>query len=98
MGFHYILNPPRIKQIQVFKIKLIRITFRCSSMDDVNALMFHVSDICMQCKEGKEAKIWNQYNQVPHLTQDTVWENDKKHQIQESQEVSPFPAGDHKAA
>ena len=23
------------------------------------------------------AKIWNQYNQVPHLTQDTTWESDK---------------------
>ena len=31
------------------------------------------------------------YNQLPHLTQDTIWESDKntrKHQIQESQEVS----------
>ena len=27
----------------------------------------------------KKAKIWNQYNQVPHLTQDTVWKSDKKH-------------------
>ena len=47
------------------------------------------------------AKIRNGYNQVPHLTQDTTWESDKtmrKHQIQESQEVSPFPADDHKAA
>ena len=36
------------------------------------------------------------YNQVPHLTQDT---NGKvtKSQLDESQEVSPFPAGDHKA-
>ena len=43
----------------------------------------------------------NRYNQVPHLTQDTTWEshrNTRKHHIQESQEVSPFPAGDHKAA
>ena len=35
------------------------------------------------------------------LTQDTTWESDKntiKHHIQESQEVSPFSAGDHKAA
>ena len=43
----------------------------------------------------------NRYNQVPHLTQDTIWENDKntrKHHIQESQVVSPFPAVDHKAA
>ena len=43
----------------------------------------------------------NQYNLVPHLTQDTTWESDKntiKHNIKESQKASPFPAGDHKAA
>ena len=47
----------------------------------------------------KGAKIRNRYNQVPHLTQDT---NGKVTNLQldttnESQEVSPFPAGDHKA-
>ena len=34
-------------------------------------------------KVSKKAKIRNQYNQVPHLTQDTSWESDKnarKHQ------------------
>ena len=44
--------------------------------------------------------IRNRHNQVPHLAQDTTWESDKqtrKHHTQESQEVSPFPAGDHKA-
>ena len=40
----------------------------------------------------KKAKIRNQYNLIPHLTHDTVWESDKHH-IQESKEVSPFPAG-----
>ena len=52
-------------------------------------------------KVRKKAKIRNGHNQVPHLTQDTTWESDKstrKHLIQESQEVSLFPAGDHKAA
>ena len=28
-------------------------------------------------KVRKTAKIRNQYNQVPHLTQDTTWESDK---------------------
>ena len=45
--------------------------------------------------------IRDQYNQVPHLTQDTTWEsdkNDRKHHIKESQEACPFPEGDHKAA
>ena len=46
------------------------------------------------------AQIRNQYNQAPHLTQDT---NGKVTTSQlditnESQEVSPFPAGDHKAS
>ena len=58
-------------------------------------------EIATAIKERKRAKIRNRYNQVPHLTQDTVWESDKntrKHHIQDSQEVSPFPAGDHKIA
>ena len=48
----------------------------------------------------KRALIRNRYNQAPHLTQDT---NGKVTHSQlditnESQEVSPFPAGDHKAS
>ena len=40
----------------------------------------------------------NQYNQVPHLTQDTNRKvtNSQLDTTNESQEVSPFPAGDHK--
>ena len=52
-------------------------------------------------KVRKKAKIRNRYNQIPHLTQSTILESDKntrKHRIQESQEFSSFPAGDHKAA
>ena len=50
-------------------------------------------------KVSKGAKIRNRYNQVPHLTQDT---NGKVANLQldatnQSQEVSSFPAGDHKA-
>ena len=53
----------------------------------------------MLSKESKGAKIRNRYNQVPHMTQDI---NEKVTNLQldstnESQEVSPFPAGDHKA-
>ena len=45
------------------------------------------------------AKIWNQYNQVPHMTQDTNGKvtNSQLDTTNESQEVSPFPAGDDKA-
>ena len=48
---------------------------------------------------SKGAKIRNRYNQVPHLTQNTNGINDKltEDTTNESQEVSPFPAGDHKA-
>ena len=48
---------------------------------------------------SKGAKIRNRYNQVPHLTQDTNGKvtNSQLDTINESQEVSPFPAGDHKA-
>ena len=51
-------------------------------------------------KIRKRAKIRNRYNQAPYLTQDT---NGKVKTSQlditnESQEVSPFPTGDHKAS
>ena len=50
-------------------------------------------------KVRKGAKIRNRYNQVPHLTQDTNGKvtNSQLDTTNESQEVSPFPAGDHKA-
>ena len=54
----------------------------------------------LKVKVRKKAKIRNRYNQALHLTQDTTLESNKytiKHHAQESQEVSPFPAGDHKA-
>ena len=42
----------------------------------------------VQFKVKKNAKIRNQYNQVPHLTRDTIWESDKNarnHHAQGSQ-------------
>ena len=68
--------------------------------------------LCMKCciiksvsssvefiKVRKGAKIRNRYNQVPQLTQNTNENvtNSKLYTTNESQEVSPFPAGDHKA-
>ena len=46
------------------------------------------------CKATKQ-----RYNQVPHLTQDTNGKvtNSQLDTTNESQEVSPFPGGDHKA-
>ena len=50
-------------------------------------------------KVRKEAKIRIRYNQLTHLTQDTTWESNKNtiNITNMSQEVSTFPAGDHKA-
>ena len=50
-------------------------------------------------KVSKVAKIRNQYNQVPHLTQviNGKVTNSQLDTTIESQEVSLFPASDHKA-
>ena len=50
-------------------------------------------------KVSKGAKVRSRYNQVPHLTLDTNGKvaNSQLDTTNESQEVSPFPAGDHKA-
>ena len=50
-------------------------------------------------KVSKDAKIRNRYNQVPQLTQNTNGKvtNSQLDTTNESQEVSPFPVGDHKA-
>ena len=52
-----------------------------------------------QNKVSKDAKIRNRYYQVPHLTHDTNGKvtNTQLDTTNESQEVSPFPAGDNKA-
>ena len=48
---------------------------------------------------SNDTKIRNRYNLVPHLTQDTNGKvtNSQLDTKNKSQEVSPFPAGDHKA-
>ena len=50
-------------------------------------------------KVSKGEKIRNRYNQVPHLTQDTNGKvtNSQMDTTNESQKVSPIPAGDYKA-
>ena len=44
------------------------------------------------------AKIRNRYNQAPHLTQDGKVTNSQLDITNKSQEVGPFPAGDHEAS
>ena len=50
-------------------------------------------------KVSKGAKIRDRHNQIPHLTQDTNEKvtNSQLDNTNESQEVRPFPAGDHNA-
>ena len=59
----------------------------------------HLYFTIMSVKVNKGAKIRNRYNQVPRLTQDTNGKvtNSQLDTTNESQEVSPFEAGDHKA-
>ena len=53
----------------------------------------------MTIKASKGTKIRNRYNQVPHLTEDTNGKvtNSQLDTINESQEISPFLAGNNKA-
>ena len=55
--------------------------------------------MCLIVKVSKDANIRNRYNQAPHPTQDINEKvtNSQFDTTNESQEVSPFPAGDHKA-
>ena len=66
----------------------------------VYALTGYDTMLPLSGKVRKRAKIRNRYNQAPHMNKDT---NGKVTTSQlditnESQEVSPFPAGDHKAS
>ena len=56
-------------------------------------------EIYLPIRLKRTAKIRKRCNQVPHLNQDTTWESYKNiiNITNKSQEVSPFPAGDHKA-
>ena len=62
-------------------------------------LRFYTNKNRMLKKVSKVAKIRNRYNQVPHLILDTNGKvtNSQLDTSNESQEVSPFPAGDHEA-
>ena len=59
----------------------------------------HKNLVFIANKVRKMSKIRNRYNQAQHLTQDTNGKvtTSQLDNINESQEVSTFPAGDHKA-
>ena len=71
-----------------------------SDGDDYDLTRFN-RILSLNYEHKEEGKDHESIQSSTHLTQDTIWESDKntrKHHIQESQEVSPFPAGDHKTA
>ena len=76
-------------------------TFFIGCLKHINLLSKARSKTCIitDIKVSKGAKIRNRYNQVPHLTQDNNGKvtNSQLDKTNESQEVSPFPAGDHNA-
>ena len=63
-------------------------------------LYSNCTSVYPHCKVRKSARIRIRYNEVPRLFQDTKWESNKItiNITNKSQEVSPFPSGDHKAA
>ena len=82
-----------------------RLTYGLSDRSPVNILKHIFSqtigsiELKFHPKGSKGVKIRNRYNQVPHLTQDSsgTVTNSKLDTTNESEEVSLFPADDHKA-
>ena len=82
----------------------------CKSMHfNANAINVKQESNINSSQSKKEGKDQKSIQWVPHLAQDTIMESDKTQEniiyqkakrssyISESQEISPFPAGDHKA-
>ena len=78
----------------VFISQLICYASVCSKIMDSIICTVHIQAL----EVSKGAKIRNRCNQVPHLTKDINGKvtNSQSDTTNESQEVSPFPAGDHK--
>ena len=71
------------------------------SQMSVSEILFKANaTTCVLIKVRNRAKIKNRYNQAPHLTQDTNGKvtTSQSDITNESQEVIPFPAGDHKTS
>ena len=88
----HFFNVSNIDQLLLLELLIAR-RYKYSPLNSELALVNWI------IKVSKGAKIRNWYNQVPYLTQDTNGKvtNSQLDTTNESQEVSPFPAGDHKA-
>ena len=89
--------------INVISDRISKIYFPEGLFEYVYTYFNALQQTCLKSQRNKvkkKEKIRNRYNQEPHLTRHTLWESDKnkrKRNIQESQEVSPFPEGGLKA-
>ena len=99
MPLSYITNNSSIES--VYRSLLVHFVMSQLGLIYANKSIIHkYFEIQMEMvKVSKGAKIRSRYNQVPHLTQDTngKFTNSQLDTTNESEEVSPFPAGDHKA-
>ena len=88
-------NGPEL--VKVYEELELNKSFRGVKVTDKQNLLIQFQN---NSRVGKAAKIMNRYNRVQHLTQDITWKSDKTQPniTNKSQEVSPFPSGDHKAA
>ena len=96
----YGLNSPLFQRCQVYdKPPLSKKNKWLTRFIIFDIWMILISGNPVWKKVSRGAKIRNLYNQVPHLTQDTNGKvtNSQLETTNESQEVSPFPAGDLKA-
>ena len=82
----------------LFFWSLVDKEYKCTTADTESVRERRCCYFCFLFKVSKDAKIRNRYNQVPQPTQDTngTVTNSQLDTTNESQEVSPFPAGDHK--
>ena len=92
-SYDLFITEERIKRLQI-KIDSVLNQLRTNSK-----MLLHVK-VLASVTVRKEANIRKRYNQLPHLTLDTTWESNKYtiNITNKCQKVSPFQAGNHKAA
>ena len=73
---------------RVVFLVLIFITFPTERIENLNIISYFMMKLVK-----KKANISNQYNQVPHLTRDTVWESrNTRGNIKREPRGQPFPS------